>query len=160
MTFIERLKLAYSVLTGADALEPVISKIEALSGVLSRLEGIQGRLPESSVLESLASRLETLDSLIQKLEAPHESVSVHQNGEQNPPIKEDIQEWNRLKLLSKFVHLSGKAKEIELEWQRIQQDEHDFQFAFQTTPNEETQSKYIYKKGIADGIKWCIDRFN
>lgn len=160
MTFIERLKAAYSVLVGADALESVVAKVEALGGVIGRLEGIQKRLPESSVLEALASRLETIDALVEKLEAPHEPVQVKQNGKQNPSIKEDIQEWNRLKLLSKFVQLSGKAKEIELEWQRIQQNEHDFQFAFQTSPNDETQGRYLYKKGIADGIKWCTDKFS
>lgn len=68
-------------------------------------------------------------------------------------------ELERLRLLIKFSKLLGKEKEIELEWQRIQQDEHDFKYAFQASVGEETQAKYLYKKGIADGVKWCINRF-
>jgi hypothetical protein len=66
----------------------------------------------------------------------------------------------RLALLWRFVQFTGKSEAIEQEWQRIQQDEHDFKYAFQTGMNEETQGKYLYKKGIADGIKWCLKNFS
>lgn len=73
------------------------------------------------------------------------------------PIRHALNRW---KILYRFVCLMGKAREIELEWQRIQQDEHDFNYAFQTGMNEDKQARYLYKKGIADGIKWCVDRFS
>lgn len=156
MTFTERIRLAFSLLKSADGLEGLVAHIEGLKGVLERLEGIQLRLPDKSVLETLAVRLESLDALLTKIESPAPPVIVK---EQNT-VKADLQEWNRLKLLSQFVHLSGKAREIELEWQRIQQDEHDFLFAFQASNSEETQAKYLYKKGIADGVKWCVKQFS
>lgn len=68
--------------------------------------------------------------------------------------------FHRLRLLWKLIQVSDRAREIELEWQRIQQDEHDFKFAFETHMNEETQGNYLYKKGLADGIKWSISRFS
>jgi len=74
--------------------------------------------------------------------------------------KQSAVELRRLKLLSKFAGIAEKAREVELEWQRIQQDEHDFQFAFHTSKDEESQAKYLYKKGIADGVKWCLNLFS
>lgn len=68
-------------------------------------------------------------------------------------------ELNRLKMVEKFQKLAGKAEEIELEWQRIQQNEHDALYAFQSTLEEANKQDYWYKKGIAEGIKWCVERF-
>ncbi len=67
---------------------------------------------------------------------------------------------SRLKLLHKFIRMSDKARQIELEWQRIQQDEHDFKYAFQVLPSEDSQARYLYKKGVADGVKWCLKLFS
>ena len=66
----------------------------------------------------------------------------------------------RLKLLYRFFKIADKARQVELEWQKIQQDEHDFKYAFQALPSEDSQSRYLYKKGIADGIKWCLKLFS
>jgi len=62
-------------------------------------------------------------------------------------------------VLWRFCKLLGKAKEIEIEWQRIQQDEHDAYFKFQIFRGNE-QAEHAYKKGIAEGIKWCLNRFS
>lgn len=66
---------------------------------------------------------------------------------------------NRFKILWRFCSLLGKAREIELEWQRIQQDEHDAFFAWQAAKGND-DSKYAYKKGFAEGVKWCLARFS
>ena len=71
-----------------------------------------------------------------------------------------LHELNRLKMAEKFKTLSERASEIEEEWRRIQQDEHDALEAFQTTLKEDNKQDYYYKKGITEGIKWCINRFS
>lgn len=71
------------------------------------------------------------------------------------PIDREV---SRLRLLAQFAGMKGKAEEIEKEWQRIQQDEHNAHFAFQILRGN-NESEYLYKKGIAEGIKWCIDHF-
>lgn len=63
-------------------------------------------------------------------------------------------------LFWKFLKLASQAKVIEKEWQRIQQDEHDFFFKFQVTRNGEVKEEFLYKKGVADGVKWCVERFS
>lgn len=73
--------------------------------------------------------------------------------------KELDHEVSRLRLLAQFSTVGGKALEIEKEWQRIQQDEHDSFFEFQVTRGN-NEKEYAYKKGIADGIKWCVKRFS
>lgn len=153
MEFIDRLSLAWKISGRLDILDGVISNVEALNGVLERLQGLERRMPQSGLLEALAVRLEAFNSSLVKIEQPEKPKETN-------PVKEDLREWERLKLLSQFVHLHGKAKEIETEWQRIQQDEHDFQFAFNSSPNEETQSRFLYRKGVADGIKWCLKNFS
>lgn len=65
-----------------------------------------------------------------------------------------------MRMFFQFLCMTEQAKEIEQEWQRIQQDEHDFFFAFQVTRNDDAKAEYMYKKGIADGIKWAISRFS
>lgn len=71
---------------------------------------------------------------------------------------EAIRGWNRMKLLEKFSLLDAKSKEIEAEWQKIQQDEHNATFAFQSGRSNEVDASY--KKGVADGVKWCLNRFS
>lgn len=71
----------------------------------------------------------------------------------------DAHQLRRLKALWKFANLGTKAREIEVEWQKIQQDEHDAFFCFQVFKGN-TQADYAYKKGVADGIKWCVERFS
>lgn len=139
-----------------------MTRIEALGAILGHLEGLEKKFATNHALQTLAERLEHLDQVIMRienLEEPRLSV-VAANGHDVHPARQELQEWQRLQLLSKFVQLAGKAKEIETEWQRIQQDEHDFLFAFQVSNNEDSQAKYLYKKGIADGVKWCVARFS
>ena len=69
-------------------------------------------------------------------------------------------EENRVLLAAKIMKVSEKARELELEWQKIQQEEHDAFFAFQAIGGKSQESLYVYKKGIADGIKWCINHFS
>lgn len=65
---------------------------------------------------------------------------------------------NRLKLLWKLILSSSKAREIELEWQSIQQDAHNVNFSFQN--GRSTDVDVAYKKGVVDGIKWSVNRFS
>lgn len=146
-----------------DELDAVMRQIETLGAILERLKGIEERLAIHPTLIQLAERIEVLDATVRKvenLEIPKTLVVVQSNGKESHPVQEQLNEWHRLQLLSKFVQLAGKAKEIEQEWQRIQQDEHDFLFAFQVSNGEDSQAKYMYKKGIADGVKWCVNRFS
>lgn len=66
---------------------------------------------------------------------------------------------NRFRILWRFCSLLGKREEIEREWQKIQQDEHDEFFRFQIYKGI-AGDQLAYKRGIVDGIKWCIDRFS
>ena len=153
MSLTDRILLAWKITERIDTLEAVIQKVEYLDGVIERLSRFERAMPAVGILEQLASRLERFEQIVKKIEAPEPPKPVSDGKVQ------EVQQWNRLKLLSKFVDLSDKAEEIEKEWQRIQQDEHDYKFAFETSPQEETQAKYLYKKGIADGVKWCLKRF-
>lgn len=65
----------------------------------------------------------------------------------------------RIKLLWRFVKLYPKAKEIELAWQKIQQDKHDFDFKNQVGRGT-AEAELAYKRGIVDGIKWIINTFS
>lgn len=85
-------------------------------------------------------------------EEPVKQESPKKNGKAN------VHEVARLKLLMKFSHLKGRSEEIEKEWQRIQQDEHDSYFEFQVLRGQ-NELEHAYKKGIREGIQWCIDRF-
>lgn len=153
----------------AERMDVFASKLDALERVLASLEAMGGRIPQPEVLNALKERLGTLDSVVAKIETLASPVVVNVVSPQPKPrqilteteaeVIERRNEWNRLKLLAKFCQLEGKAKEIEQEWQRIQQDEHDSFFAFQTFPKSDSELAYLYKKGIADGIRWCVKRF-
>ena len=149
------------------ALETFLPKFDALQGILDHLERMERRMPDEVTLVDMARKLSVLDATIAKIEAfrPPETVMVIQerhNGKVQVVQKPDLTEqhnWNRMKMLTQFVSLAGKAREIELEWQKIQQAENDAFFAFQSF-KDKAESEYIYKKGIADGIKWCVNRFS
>jgi|GEM_PF-2683705 len=64
----------------------------------------------------------------------------------------------RVLLIRRFFRLVGMAREIELEWQKIQQDKNDAHFALHSLRGN-AELEYIYRKGIEDGIKWCVKRF-
>lgn len=145
-------------------MDSLVSKIVALESSVERLASVEERLARNDTLLSLANRIDNLDRCVSMVETSKVVAVVpvkSENGKHPPaPVSENIHEWNRLKLLAKFVSMSEKAREVELEWQRIQQDEHDFYLAFQTTPDENSKINYIFKKGIAEGIKWCVNRFS
>jgi len=134
----------------------LIPKLAALNQSLERLSAIDTRITEMDVLHATASvaKLESLDASLKKIEQIAISnpvpVKVGSNGH-------DVK---RLQVLSKFSNLSGKAREIEVEWQRIQQDQHDALCAFESTLREENKQDYFYKKGIVMGIKWCVEHFS
>lgn len=48
---------------------------------------------------------------------------------------------------------------IESEWQKLQQEEHDTLYGFQVRLREDQKQDHSYKKGIVDGVKWCMERF-
>lgn len=165
MTFTRRIKLLFRifrVIPQLDALDRTLPTFESLKEALPKIEAIQAFLPKLEALDQIFVKLEDVNTSLHKLEhVAHEKP--HANGNSVHPIPLEtahIQEWNRLKMLSKFVQLAGRAKEIETEWQRIQQNEHDALYAFQTTLKEESEMQYLYKKGIADGIKWCVNTFS
>lgn len=163
MELIDRIKTAWAIVQNIGVLDSVLVKIEALSGILERLSTIEKSLSTNETLLSLAGRIEAIDAAVRKVESlamPKPETNGNGHAVIVHPAKADLIEWNRLKLLAKFVQLADKGKEIETEWQRIQQDEHDFEFAFHTSINDDSQSKYLYKKGIADGVKWCVSRFS
>lgn len=161
MTYIERLRTAYSLINDLDKIEVIVGRIENLGTVLGRLESIEKTLATCQPLENLADRLGALNNAVTKIETLQGVVPTDEIVNKTiHPVKQDLMEWNRLKLLAKFVQLADKGQEIEQEWQRIQQNEHDFEFAFHSTPSEETQGQYLFKKGIAEGIKWCVNRFS
>lgn len=62
-------------------------------------------------------------------------------------------------LVSQLSQMSGKGAEIEKEWQKIQQGEYDAKFAFDVLRGNDDYN-YAYKKGLADGVRWCIARFS
>lgn len=137
--------------------------IPKLLKALDILEVLQPKLEaDLLVLESSVRKFEDLDACLSRIETlgqrPVEAQVVAVMPTKNGKHAEEVHGWGRLQLLAKFVNLSGKAREIELEWQKAQQDEHDAHFQFQVLRGH-GESEYLYKKGIVDGIKWCVDRF-
>ena len=68
------------------------------------------------------------------------------------------QEIRRLELLKKFSNLQGKATEIELEWQRIQQEANDIDFYNQVFLGK-ADSEVAHKDGFVRGIKWVLEKY-
>lgn len=132
----------------------MLGELDKLSVIFQRIDELE------SNLKNITCGMETLEGSIDRLkclDVKPVSQVVYVNGKTKHP--DPVQyEWSRLKLLSKFVNLSGKAEEIEKEWQKIQQDEHDSYFAFQVLRGQDALD-HTYRKGIREGIQWCIDRF-
>lgn len=152
------MRLLLGILPKLEVLESLLSKLTALNRILERLSTIDLRITELDILHATAAvaKLESLDVSVKKIEqiAVSQTVTVpaHTNGNSH-----DVK---RLQVLNKFAQLSGKAREIELEWQKIQQNEHDALYAFQCTLQDENKQDYFYKKGITEGIKWCVNHFS
>jgi hypothetical protein len=60
---------------------------------------------------------------------------------------------NRLKLLWTFVKLSSRARELELEWQKAQQERDNYAFSGD-------KEKFLYQQGFCEGILHCMKRFS
>lgn len=132
----------------------MLTELDKLSDIFSRIDELEANL------KNISCGMETLDGSLERLKCldskPVTQV-IHVNGSKKLP--DPVQhEWSRLKLLSKFANLSGKAEEIEKEWQKIQQDEFDTYFSFQVVRGQ-NELDLMYRKGIREGIQWCIDRF-
>lgn len=164
---LEALKWAIPKLEALDAFAP---RLDALNGILERLEALDKCMPSAETLNTMVSRFEGLDEAVAKIEqlgpAPKPiTIRVTDNPDKpkstiDKQALEERHEWDRLRLLARFAGAAGKAREIEQEWQRIQQDENDALFAFQTLDKGNSKEVFLYKKGIADGIKWVINRFS
>lgn len=143
-------------------LQKFIPKLDALQEVLTRLDEMERRMPDEDTVAAISSKLNSLDSAVHKIE----TLTVPVLNQAPIPVKtkelradsEIRHDWQRLKMLSQFSQMAGKAKQIEQEWQKIQQDEHDEFFKFQTL-GKSAELEYIYKKGISEGIKWCVNQF-
>lgn len=153
--------LEKGTISKVEAIENFIPKIEALKTILLKLGELNDKTPEFAILEIVIPKMETLNKLMHRLEdlknRPEPEVHIAHKA---PAIdNERKHEWDRLILMTKFINISERAKEIETEWQKIQQDEHDAFFNFQVFRGENAK-EYAYKKGVSDGIKWLIDRFS
>lgn len=145
-------------------LRRLLRLIPKLLKALDILEVLQPKLEaDLLILEETVRKFENLDACLSRIESagrrPVEAQAVAVAATKNGTHAEERYGWNRLQMIAKFASLTGKAKEIEQEWQRIQQDEHDEHFAFQVLRGS-NESTYLYKKGIADGIKWCVEHFS
>lgn len=163
MTFIDRLKLIYRILEllpRLELLDRFLPKMEAYERLVGKLEKFEERTAGLQVLEATIHRIHDLDSALSRMTEKKVEDLPKANGKPDQVAVQAMHEWNRLKLLAQFASLAGRAQEIETEWQRIQQDEHDADFAFQTLKGHSEELTFIYKKGIGDGIKWCINRFS
>lgn len=134
--------------------------MDELEPALDRLDSMNLRIKELQLLDSIVPKFETLDTALKRLSDLNvREVALTPVVVEEKPRSIQGEDWARLKQLSKFVELTGKAREIELEWQKIQQDEHDTFFAFQVMKGH-GETEYAYKKGISDGVKWCVERFS
>lgn len=142
-----------------DSLEKNLPTLESLEYATPLIEAVETFLPRLRTLDSILVKIEALNATIQRLETlPTQVVQVVEKKVTVPLPVEQMHEWNRLKKLAKFTQMVGKAEQIEKEWQRIEQDENDELFSFQVLRGRD-EVKYMYKKGIADGVRWCVERF-
>lgn len=132
----------------------VFMELDKLDVIFQKIDYLEGNL------KNISTGMETLDHTLERLKVLDVKPVTKVIYQKEPGQKANLveHEWSRLKLLSKFSNLSGKAEEIEKEWQRIQQAEHDEYFKFQVTRGN-SELDHIYRKGIREGIQWCIDRF-
>ena len=106
-------------------------------------------------ISEIVAKMEPLESEIE---------AAHGNAEREAELAHrvgvlDRHQLKRIKMLWRFASLLPKAREIELEWQKIQQDDNDETFAFNMLRGQ-NESLHYYKKGIAEGIQWCLNRFS
>lgn len=144
-----------------SAAERLIPKLECLDSILPKLSALGNQVPELEILGQIVPKFEQLDAALAKLGELGKPVplAVVPVVDQSKNGSKFDHEWNRLKMLGKFVQLAGKAKEVESEWQRIQQEEFDAVFAAQLTGRKDDELLFVYKKGVTEGIKWCVNRF-
>lgn len=142
-----------------DSLISLLPKLEAMSEILERIGNLDDKIYELALLHETSIKLTSLDDSLKRLQSL-ESPKTVQVVEKVPVVQHQRQdhEFNRLKALGKFAQLAGKAREIELEWQKIQQEEHDAFFAYNLLHGRD-ENNHAYRKGVTDGIKWCVDRF-
>lgn len=162
--------LKWAIPEKLEAADVFIPKLDALERVLSRLESMGARMPSPEEIDALADRLEALDSTVARIEAlgTHPKpvmVYVASNGDKPKAKVDQVQlaqkhEWDRLKLLSRFVQAAEQSQKLEQDWQKIQQGEHDAFFEFQSMNKDDSKVMWMYKKGVSDGVKWCINRFS
>lgn len=141
-------------------LDKSLNELEALVPKLEKIN-LDKRIAEMGIINEFIPRFEQLDSALVKLADVGKPIEVRvMESPKKKPVLDltEQHELNRLRMLSKFVALSGRAREIELEWQRIQQDDNDETFAFKMLRGQ-NENMYFYKKGIVEGIKWCVNRF-
>ena len=143
-----------------ETLETLIPRLEAMSKsiqtIFTKIDSLNNKTPELDILQTMIDRLEMLDQALLKLSKSESLPKVEpKNG--NGAISEK-NELARLRMLVQFLSLGAKVDQIEKEWQRIQQDENDSQFAVQVKGGPE--SEHFYKKGIADGVRWCVKHFS
>lgn len=163
MRFIERvqtlqnsLKTIPSILDQVDQLTSLESKINGLLPLLRSLSDTDGKIASLEKLNQTVGKIEDLDKALEQLKQVGSKPPQKEEPKKNP--EPDDHTWNRLQILAKFSQLAGKAREIELEWQKIQQDENDAFFKNQVQRGND-EGLYMYKKGFAEGVRWCIERF-
>ena len=157
---IEFLWRVFKLIPRLETLEVTVPTLEALESAIPKLEAIDRFLPRIQALEAIFTKIETLNVLVERLETMNEPVLIHTNGKSHPQSTPDqtVHDYRRLKLLMKFSHLQGKAREIELEWQTIQQAAHDRSFYNQVYLGK-AESEVAHKDGFVRGVQWCIERF-
>lgn len=142
------LRIIPKVIDELDGMESAICELQNFrDGVNIKTKAIYDVVEKIGNLDDKLSRIEELGKM--RPDVPKQEIKE---------MKNDRNGWQRLEVLAKFSNLVGKASEIESEWQKIQQSEHDEHFAFQILRGN-NEKEYYYKKGIVDGIKWCVDRF-
>lgn len=65
----------------------------------------------------------------------------------------------RLTLLWKFIKLIPRARELEIECQKLEQKMHDIQFSHDIAPGSK-DAELARAQGMIEGIKFCIGKFN
>lgn len=163
MNLTKRIKLLWRVfklMPRLETLEATVPTLDALESAIPKLETIDRFLPKLEALEAIFTKIEALNVLVERLETMNEPVLIHTNGKPHPQPTPDqtVHDYKRLKLLMQFSRFQGKAREIELEWQKIQQSAHDRSFYNQVYLGK-AESEVAHKDGFVRGVQWCIERF-
>ena len=59
----------------------------------------------------------------------------------------------------KFRALVGKGQLIEKEWQEMEQNVFDTDFANQVQNGKHNETM-AFRRGVIEGVKWCVKRFS